>query len=123
MEKPSIEKIVAKLEERDAREWTREIREPLTIEERYEEFVAEINGLTFSLYLSRKHREFRKDLFYPCLSITNKERAVGIEYNEPKTDSVEAKEIGRLHKKIKEYFTKEKQIGEFEEKLNAFLSD
>lgn len=127
MEKPSIERVIARLEELDVREWERKFQAPLVVEERYEEFVANIKDLVFSIYLSRKNREFRKDLLYPCLLVTNKEKTIGIQYTDHKPDSVEAKEIGRLHKKIRDYYfsdeCKEKQKEEFEEKLNAFLRE
>lgn len=127
MEKPSIEKLIAKLESVDVREWERKFQAPLVIEERYEEFVANINGLTFSVYLARKPKSFKKDVFYACLLVVNKEKTVGIQYNDHKTDSVEAKEICRLHKKIRDYYLsdecKEKQKQDFKEKLDAFLSD
>jgi len=127
MENPPIEKLIAKLESIDVREWERKFQAPLVVEERFEEFVANINCLTFSIYLSRKPKPFTKSLLYACLSITNKERTIGIQYTDHKIDSVEAKEIGRLHKKIRDYYfsdeCKEKQKQEFKEKLGALLSD
>lgn len=123
MEKPELEKVIEKLEKLDLREWKEKKQEPIVYEERHYEFIANINGLVFSIYVSRKSREFRKDLYYPCLSITNNEGTMRIDYNSEK--DIPSVPMLRFHKKIKDYLSddfKEKQRKEFEERLNDFLS-
>lgn len=115
MEKPPLEKVLEKLEKLDTQrwEWKHGYLGPA--------FTTRIGDLKFYLEKRKKYGAFA-DKFYYALTIQNIDGSVEIEYFNIEKQSVEEKELSRLHTKL---YSTLKGIREkrFEESIDEFLSE
>ena len=117
--KPSLDKVIKKLEGLDIREWKREKRGYVY------KFIARLGGLT--IYISTYNNNGTWIRTYHIVQIINQNGDMDVSYLYPKKNSVEEKCISKLYDKLNEkyekYFKKEYFKKEFEENLEQVFSD